>query len=222
MERRRLLDNDGYIDWLKSIGCVLYLPFAFNGDLTDRISGQSLIVSGNGSIVWDNNEQMYKITQSSILWQYVARLENGLNNTWFTNNKYSTCHQIKMVTNSSTKFIASGPSPMTTSSSDTVNAIGAYYNASGRSSGFPRTLAKVAYVCNANEERSYYQGGALYGSYPSYNPYLPSNWVQTSNGVAIALTGEANRYGTQYYGKEYYIFNTALDLTTIRKIQGYE
>ena len=219
MDRRRLLDN-GYIDWLKSIGCILYLPLSYNGDLTDRISGRSLILSGNGSMVWNNAEMMYSITQPSALWQGVATLSNGLNSTWFPNDRYTSLQSVKKITNNNTLFISAGPSPITTTSENTINAIGAYYNASGRTSGFPSTLAKVAYSSEGTNGRNYYQNGSLYNHYAYYEPYLPSNWVQTSDGVAIGQVGSASRYGVSYYLKDVYLFDTDLDLTTIRKIQG--
>ena len=56
-----------------------------------------------------------------------------------------------------------------------------------------------------------------------YNNYLPSNWVLDGTGVIVGATSRSSSFtGIQLYISELYLFNTALDLTTIRKIQGYE
>jgi hypothetical protein len=58
--RRESKSEQSYIDWLKSIGCVLYLPLTQDGDLQDRISGASLQYTGIGTqAYWDANEGMY-------------------------------------------------------------------------------------------------------------------------------------------------------------------
>ena len=222
MERRRLLDNDGYIEWLKSIGCVLYLPLSYDGDLTDRISGQSLILSGNGSMVWNNAEQMYFVTTPSSTYQYVARLNNGLNNTFFPSGSYSAVQQVKRYTNSSSKRITT-MTPNTTNGT-TVTVFLGTYNASSTSSGYPSGVAKVATVIDrTNRVRNFYQQGGLYNQYAEATALYPENWVLDGNGIQIGTTSYDNaKCGVSFYLSECYIFNTALDLTTIRKIQGYE
>ena len=52
--------------------------------------------------------------------------------------------------------------------------------------------------------------------------YLPSNWSTQGTGITVGKNRTQYFYSSQYYMKEVYLFNKALDLTTIRKIQGYE
>lgn len=103
--RREHNIETSYIDWLKSIGCLIYLPLSYDGDLQDRISGLSLQLTGQGSMIWDNAQQRYKLTSPSSYNQYVAKLDNGLTASSFPDDKYTTCYRIKKITNSSSKYL---------------------------------------------------------------------------------------------------------------------
>lgn len=50
--------------WLESKNCVLYSPLSQN-DTTDWISGNQIIPYGEGSMLWDNNHQMWKFSKLS-------------------------------------------------------------------------------------------------------------------------------------------------------------
>lgn len=67
MSRRNYKVEQSYIDWLKSLGCVLYLPLT-QGDLQDKISGAYLIANQGASITWDNSKGAYhfSVTQQTI------------------------------------------------------------------------------------------------------------------------------------------------------------
>lgn len=218
--RREHNIETSYIEWLKSIGCLIYLPLSDNGDLQDRISGLSLQLTGQGSMIWDNVQQRYKLTSPSSYNQYVAKLDNGLAASSFPDDKYTTCYRIKKITNSSSKYLR-GISP---NSFDEITAasIGPTYNGTARSNAWPTAETNVAYVCNANIDRTFIQDGGIYLTASTYLPYLPSNWVLNGSGIVVGYSF-SNSYhtGVQEYISEIYLFNTALDLTTIRKIQGY-
>lgn len=219
MRREHSSKSGGYIDWLKSLGCIMYLPLSEEGDLLDRISGLSLQLTGNGNMVWDSSEGKYKITTPSSALQKVAVLNNGLTSQSFPENQFSVLYTIKKITSSS-KYIR-GLSVNSTASG-TTDALNPLYNASSRSSGYPSTETKVAGVINGNVDRKYYQNGALYNSYASYSPLLPSNWTLDGSGLFLGQAQDSNSVSVELYINEIYLFNTALDLTTIRKIQGYE
>lgn len=222
MPIREHITSQSYIDWLRSLGCLVYLPLSADGDLQDRISGMSLQLTGQGSMAWDSAQQMYKVTQPTSIYQCVANLNNGLDAQSFPNVDYTTIHTIVRITNAYNKNIKT-MSP-NSNSADTVDALCATYNTTSRSSQFPSGDAKVAYALNHIEgKRRFYQQGLLYGEYSEYGPQIPINWVLNGTGLKIAQTyNTASNSGTQYYMKEVYLFNTPLDLTTIRKIQGYE
>lgn len=219
---RREHKSESYIDWLKNLGCLVYLPLSANGDLQDRISGLSLQLTGWGSMVWDNNQQMYKVTHpSSGTFNYVALLDNGLASSQFQNDNYTVLQNIMRVTNSSSKYVNT-ISPLA-NHADTCAATSATWNGTGRTNVFPSTLANCGYICNHTQSnRSSIQNGALYMTVSESSPYLPSNWVMNGTGVTIGCNRITQNYSTQYYISEIYLFNTVLDLTTIRKIQGYE
>lgn len=220
--RREHITEYGYIEWLKSLGCVMYLPLSENGDMQDRISGLSLQLTGNGSMVWDSTEQMYMITHpSSVVYSYVAILDNGLDATWFPDDNFTTIHSAKVITNSSSKYFNTiDPNGNT---DNTVGALSAAYGSTGRTNAWPRTLANVAYVCDhTNLIRHFYQDGGTFASASEYAGNLPSNWSTQGTGITVGKNRTQYFYSSQYYMKEVYLFNKALDLTTIRKIQGYE
>ena len=220
MSRREHTKSESYIDWLKSLGCLVYLPLSESGDLQDRISSLSLQLTGQGSMVWDGVESRYKMTTPATVWQKVATLDNGMTAASFPTNKVTYLSNIKKVTSSTSKYIHA--LQVNSTNSSTTDAINPLYNGSSRSSNFPASEAKVAGVINANVDRSYYQQGTLFGTYSANTAILPSNWVLSGSGLVL---GCANTYGTtsvQYYIAEIYLFNTALDLSTIRRIQGYE
>lgn len=219
---REQIASQSYIDWLKSLGCLVYLPLSANGDLQDRISGLSLQITGNGSMVWDSSKQMYKVTHASNgTFNYVALLDNGLAASQFQNDNYTVLQNIMMVTNSSSKYICS-ISPKS-QNSNTCISTSATWETSGRTNAFPRTLAHCGYVSNHTLAiRSWFQNGLQAYTAAEYVNYLPSHWVMNGTGVTIGCNIDSNRYNVQYYISEIYFFNTPLDLTTIRKIQGYE
>ena len=222
MSKRGHFEEQDYIEWLRSMGCVFYAPLSENGDLQDRISGLPLQLTGQGSILWDGSQQMYKITQPSLYDKYVAFLNNYITVQDFPDDNFTTLHSIKKISNSSSKSINSmSPSTLDQVTSQSLSAV---YNSTGRTRVWPANLANVAYVSNNDQRnRTFYQNGELYGTYAEYLPGIPSNWVMSGSGIIFGFTARASVFlSTQYYMKEVYLFNTALDLQTIRKIQGYE
>ena len=218
--KREHIQSESYIDWLKSIGCLVYLPLSESGDLQDRISGLSLQVTGQGSMVWDGAKSRYKFTTPSSVWQKIAILNNGLTAQNFPSNTFTCLYTVRKITSSSSRYIRG--LQVNSNNASTVDAMNPAYNGSSRSSGYPTSEVKVAGVCNGTVNRSYYQNGALYGTYSPYDPYIPSNWVLLGDGIYLGCTSSSGTASVQYYMSEIYLFNTALDLTTIRKIQGYE
>lgn len=220
MERRRLLDDE-YINWLKSIGCVLYLPLSYDGDIMDRISGKSLQQTNYGSMTWSDTEQMYLFTMPSVLNASVATLGSSLSQLDFPSDDYSSLITMKMVTNSSQKYFAT-LSPKSLDQS-TLYSTSASYNGSRLTDRFPHVVCKHAYVNDhVFAERRYYYDGNFSMRLAEHEPFLPSNWVMNGTGVLIACSINNQCYQTQYYASGIMLFNTVLDLQTIRKIQGYE
>lgn len=221
--RRRAMMNkeQSYVDWLKSIGCVVWLPLSEEGDLQDRISGLSLALSSKGSMTWDASQNMYKIYTPNVQFQYVALLNNGLTKDMFTNNCLTTMSTFKKIT--TTQY---GPltqfAPLSTDD-NTIVSMNPLYNATGDALNYPTTNVRLARV-ESEQERLFYQNGALYTTISPTTQILPRNWVQTNGGLMVGFVRLDHGFYKQkeYYIKDIYIFNTKLTLEQIRKIQGYE
>lgn len=221
MSRREHITSQSYIDWLKSLGCLVYLPLSADGDLEDRISGVSAQTTGYGSLIWDSNRNSYvvKSPSSGLPGRSTLLLDNGFTKTWFSNNEITSLQTVEMITKTSGKGCRTiSPKSSTVT---TIQSIAATYGGSGNCSAWPNGLVNCAYSTNASI-RSYYDNGVLIGSGAAYSPYLPSNWTMNGTGLFIG-TGEGGNYtNVEFAIKEIYIFDAVLDLTTIRKIQGYE
>ena len=94
--RREHKSEQSYIDWLKSLGCVVYLPLS-EGDLEDKISGMELI-QDTGSFAWNQNKQMYQFN-TPYSNGGAAVLRNGFDKTMFTTNSYTFCIHFKKLSN---------------------------------------------------------------------------------------------------------------------------
>ena len=62
MKREHTTQSNSLLDWLKSKNCILYSPLSQN-DTTDWISGNQIIPYGEGSMIWDSNQQMWKFSK---------------------------------------------------------------------------------------------------------------------------------------------------------------
>lgn len=222
MSRREHTSSQSYIDWLKSIGCLVYLPLSEDGDLQDRISGLSLTFSGNGSMVWNANENAYVVTSPSSNSRHTAILSNGLNKTSFPDDCFSVLCKVKAMLKNGT--YARTCAPHGYYDSGTSTAFGAGWNGSGYVNNWPADFFDFgAVVDSVTRQRYSYQNGTLYVTAAEYANLYPSNWQLTGNGVILGVVS-SNRTGhdAQFAIKDLYIFNTVLDLATIRKIQGFE
>ena len=195
---------------------ISYIPLSYDGDLIDRVSGNVIELSGNGSMVWDATEGMYLITNPATIGQYVGRIAINNYPYKFPLNSFTSMGQIKR---KSTTGYNSTPYCSTTASGAATQVS---YNNSANLANFPaNTLVKSANVIDhQNTNRKYYQQGTLYGAVAEHTPYLPSNWSATGY-VYFGYVAISNHYNSQYWVKELYLFNRALTAEEIYKIQGY-
>lgn len=223
MSRREYIKTQGgneYLEWLRSLGCILYLPLSADGDLQDRMSGESLILSGDGSFEWNEAWGGYKMTQPASTDKFVARLNIDFDATLFPEENFTVAYTVQKISN-----INKGASGFWfASSSNSMTPLHIPYNGSAAVNRWDSGLLKVAYITNHTESnRTIVQQGGIYQTYAEHTPYLPSNWQKTSSGIYWG--GGQNSFfsgSTQFYIKEAYIFNRALSLAEIRQIQGYE
>ncbi len=220
--RREHNIKQSYIDWLKSLGCLVWLPL--HGDLQDKISGLYLQPTGSGSLQYDSGVDMYRFKSPSTYGgtsntSYVAFLENSLSSADFSTDCFTICSKNKRISTSGvcTSFgLISGNVTY-------AGEFSAAYNGTQGLQSWPNTAFDFGYVANhQNQTRQIYQNGSLYGSYAEYSPQLPSNWSIVRNGMCLGYAYDSSRVDKECYISDFYLFNTALDLQTIRKIQGYE
>ena len=198
-------------------GCLLHLPLSFNGDLSDRITGASLELSGNGSLTWDATEGMYLIKNPATAGQYVARLAIDLYPYRFPYNSFTSIGGIKRKSTSGYHSAFCNTNVQTT-----MFAIALNYNGAGNLTNYPaNVLVRVASVIDdINNNRKYYQQNSLYNTYSEHSPLLPSNWSYDGY-IYIGCSDQSSRYNTEYFVKDYYLFNRVLTAEEIYKIQGY-
>jgi hypothetical protein len=209
--KREHTTTQSYIDWLKSIGCVLYLPLTQDGDLQDRISGASLQYTNSGTrAYWDNNEGMYVFVGPSYHTQSYT-LANSWSAATFPDNEVSVLTTFKKKSaNGNGTFMCVG----------NYTAIGNATMQAGTSNiaSWNNSLYNCAYTLSS-AGRWLYDNGALFATYGAYAPYLPQGWGGYNWYVG---SYNSNNNGREVYIKETLMFNKVLDLQTIRKIQGYE
>ena len=212
--RREHKSEQSYIDWLKSFGCILYFPFSESGDLTDRISGNNLILTGYGSLGWNNSINMMSFN----LPQYgrqLATFDTGWSNSTFQNNSTTVLATGKRISTSgywNTITVGNNVpfvSPFNCQSGQSITSNFAAHN---------DNINKFGSAIDDTKRVTYYNGSLLANLSP-YSPQQPWNW----GGFQLRIGAyDGNASNKQFYLKDYMIFNTELDLQTIRKIQGYE
>lgn len=217
--KREHITSQSYIDWLRSLGCIVYLPLSADGDLQDRISGID-IVQDNGSFQWNASKQMYQFNVPST-YGGAAVLRNGFDNTMFTTNSLTFCVHFKKLQN-----LSGGRTLLINKNVVVQSEFNVLYNGSSNMTNMPSDYS-YAHTLTSNEILTSYQQGQYYNSWDVNNNQYnnkPSEWIINQNDKGLWLgcyTGNSSQIGSYCMG-EIYIFDGVLDLTTIRKIQGYE
>ncbi len=203
-------------------GLIIHLPLAYDGDLTDKITGNSIQMSGNGSMVWDNTYSAYKITTPSISDLNVGFLSVDLTPTVFPDDCYTSLvafRKISTQTGSYQHYIN-----LNTTTTDAQPAPLCSYDAAVVMNTYPYEFVKLAMVFDplVTNLRYFIQDGVVYSSLSTYLPYLPSNWGMNpaTSGVNLGNSKTNSAYhNKQYCIKDIYLFNRALSLDEIKEIQ---
>lgn len=204
-------------------GLIIHLPLAYDGDLTDRITGNTIQLTGDGSMVWDNTYGAYKITTPSTSNKQVGFLSADLTPTVFPDNCYTSLVTFRKISTSSgagQHYIF-----LNTTTNASKQALQCTYNAVSVMTSYPAEFVKLAFVVDPLDTnlRYFFQDGVLYTSSSTYTPYLPSNWGinPATSGVNLGSTSSSSSsyYNKQYCIKDLYLFNRALSLDEIKQIQ---
>lgn len=215
--------SESYIDWLKSLGCVFYCAFDENYGTDDLINNVPLTLSGQGVCTYDTQEQGFYIKTPNYVGSSVGVWNNGINGQLFQNNNLTSLQTVKKITTASNKqFMFVSQNTNNASYQFAISAVG--NTSSYTCSAWPSGVVNTARVMDSeNNQYRLYSGGVQFNSLPMSNyPYEnPINWVSQS-GLLLGNAIQSNKVNVAYYFYKFYIFNTVLDLQTIRKIQGYE
>lgn len=221
--RREHIHEQSYIDWLKTLGCVFYVPLRQN-DYKDYISGTNGILTGDGSLSWDSTKQMYHFfsptTQLRGVLQFDVNFALGnddfvvvakicgetANNCNLDDASYFSGNNIKLYTGINGKNFSNSP---TVAVSNWVT----------RSELYRGTIFKKNGIGNV-----FFENGNSYytNNYNYYNTFgLPATITKVliAGSLSSAQTGAYTRYnGAEYYISDYMVFNKGLDINTINII----
>ena len=236
MRREHNKAEQSYIGWLKSLGCVFYAPLDQEHGMTDLISGVTGTVppaNTNCSITWDNTLQMYVIDNqcpyyAGLWWDGLNMFPNAVNGSTLMRNVAKTMlFTVRFITDPAYNYcnsvigIGGGDNGQTynvsTGSSRQLAEYLAPYMQVGLRAG---TTAKIGLVRDGLKIWLLYDG-AWY-SQNNNDTWNQVYYTRFGQRMCIANISNGNGSRTHIAGKDAYVFNTALDLATIRKIQGYE
>lgn len=237
MSRRHYKVEQSYIEWLKSLGCVFYAPLDLANGLKDLISGQVGHIPSNNNnctVEWNEELQMYEIDNSGsyyagLLWTNLNMFPQLISGVSFMKNQDLTCLlDLKIVTDPNYNYynqaIGIGGNDNgynynvgTGTDRSVAHYISPYITLNMRSSDDYDSVG----VLFANQTNNYMKNGLIYSISDS------STWNQIyydrfGHNLSLCYSAKGNGTRTNYAYRNIYVFNRALDLQTIRKIQGYD
>lgn len=223
--KREHKSEQSYIDWLKSLGCKVYMPLT-QGDLKDYISGQDATVTGQGSMVWNTTYNMYYFTTPTQTLKGVLSLPlvwggskqiTGLCRLRAQLSGNKNCNVVNLMNNGNFSLMILGDAKR--SNNTPTSAMNNWEN---HSTSFNNAHQ---YSCvSGSVFRKYYNEGLIYYQ-DTYN--INFSGISTSIDIAASLSSSQSSSYTRYNGASFflsnlYLFDTILDDSTIRQIQGYE
>lgn len=208
--RRNYSVSESFIDYLKSLGCVLYLPLGEN-DYHDYIGGHDLVFTGSGSMSWDSNVGMTYISFPNTVTTVSTLQSDTLNAQSFPSDEVTAIVTFKRKTTTNGKYI----SPFCISS----NSYNIYpcptHNGSSNIGVWGDVTHDSGLTFNSSGRTWFEDGGIL--KTDSTGTQTPSYW--SNYNWYIASIGSAR--GTSCYFSNIMIFNRVLTLEEYRKVNGY-
>lgn len=213
MKREYNISN-GYVDWLKSIGCVLYLPLN-NGDFKDYISGNTLQLTGSVTMTWDDTMNAYLITTPSTSPTTIATLDSLVPSSDWSANIVSGC---AIVRRGNTNYQNKGAEIFCVGSANNCLYPSLMVNGtSGNMSNWDNNFHDVGMVFSGSG-RKWYQDGSVYRT-DTYGGRAPSSWGTNKNW--FISTSASGNTSTKFYVKGIMLFNRELSVSDYRTINGY-
>ena len=227
MKREEIQQEQSYIDWLKSLGCVFYAPLT-QDDLKDYISGNTGVLTGYGSMVWDGNENMYMFTSPSLA--QIGKSVLSFNVNFYLPTTWTVIAKIKPISISG----RTGCSILNSKYNDTDKLMTPVYGKCtidnqiriGSEMTYWDNKTTAVYrgtSSNGSIISNFYENGDFYVTQSPYSGFIDSYGLPTNiNVIEIAHTRNRNNayYGVSYYISDLMIFNQALDLNIMNEIAG--
>lgn len=214
--KREYKIRQSYVDWLKSLGCLIYIPFT--NDLQDKIGGTSCIPTGDSSYTFANDYIEINVP--------TTYLKTCLNFTFefsnLTSSDYTILGEAQAITISSANNTCR---PSLFGNTAVPSEYAPQYWGNFLPSGIP--INKIAEVSARVYEYSYrrttmYVSGELYGVWNNQNVNILTMASPYVHGFTFGCAGHNNFRGSSFRMRNFMFFNRILTLSEIRKIQGYE
>ena len=216
MSRREHITSQSYIDWLKSLGCLIYIPFT--NDLQDKIGGTSCIPTGNSSYAFVNGYIEINVP--------TTYLRTCLNFTFefsnLTSSDYTILGEAQAITVTSANQVCR---PSLFGNTAVPSEYAPQYLGNFLPSGIP--INKIVQVSARVYEYSYrrttmYVSGELYGVWNNQNVNILTMASPYVHGFTFGCAGHNKFRGSSFRMRNFMFFNRTLTLSEIRQIQGYE
>jgi hypothetical protein len=204
-----------FVDNLKSMGCVFYLPLNDNTDIsmTDQISGNKLILSNNS--YFDDDIGMYRFksafTTSSL---NVSHINVDWNSTTFPSNQYTVIANFRVVERINGKYVFS-----TCLYTGSVLQAFALITEKGTAHTIDLPIKKTPMGAIISANKRTYICGNKQGTFSAHTPYLPSSWINNYDGkLYFGIISESRNANVEYYLSDLMIFNRELSQSEIDEI----
>lgn len=202
--------SKSFIDYLKSLGCVLYLPLGEN-DYHDYIGGHDLQWTGNGGAAWDANVGMTYIYSPSTLATMATLQSDTINAQSFASDECTSVITFKRKTTTNGKY-----PDWFCMGSNSMNLIpDPIYNGTSNMGVWGDDIHNSGMTFSISG-RTWFQDGTIYRT-DSTNTQRPSKWA--SYNWYIACVGNNGRSISCYF-KDIMIFNKVLTLDEYNSVVG--
>ena len=224
------------VDYLKSKGCIFYLPLNSQDATTDLINGSQMEISSyvGYTSIFDSSKNMWNFKLAETGYnggRWGARIKTNWTNDMFPNNSMTVIAKVQIVKPTKTKQIQTiliSNSISTTAKLSSGECSGAFClmpnNGTTNTNSWDIGVdnpSVFASVIDSTKRRFYSNGVGI--NYSASSNYLPNNFLSKYNGYLHfggRITSDQN--GTEYWISQIMIFNRELSDEEIYEIsQSY-
>ena len=214
--RREHIISESYIDWLKSLGCLVYIPFT--EDMQDKISGISCVPTGDGAYSFVDGYCQIALPSAAVKTVLNITLPDLHNQV---NKSYSLLAEVQCVQ----KSVANNSCRPSLFSNQAINSEVApqcYGNCCWSSIPLDMSLYKTARVYDYSAQKTTgYYNGAYYNQATNQNIDITSMSSPLKDGFTFGCAGHNNFRNCIFKIRNFMMFDRALTLSEVRQIQGY-